>query len=59
MSLIYALGAFFLGYLAFREYLKRRAESEKGRAVPFFLLSLLLAMMGMCGLFGFLGRLIR
>lgn len=56
MSLIYSLGAFFLGYRAFREYRNRKADTESNKAVPFFLLSLMLTLMGMCGLCGFLSQ---
>jgi len=58
MSLIYSLGAFFFGYRAFREYQNRKADTGSNKAVPFFLLSLMLTLMGLCGLFGFLGQLI-
>ena len=58
MNLIYSLGAFFLGYRAFREYRNRKADTESNKAVPFFLLSLMLTLMGLCGLFGLLGQLI-
>ena len=53
MSLIYSLGAFFFGYRAFREYQNRKADTGSNKAVPFFLLSLMLTLMGLCGLFGF------
>ena len=59
MSLFYSLGAFYLGYRAFREYRNRKVDTESNKAVPFFLLSLVLTLVGMCGLFGFLGQLIR
>lgn len=56
MTLMYAVGGLIAGYIAFREYLKRRAESERGKAVPYFLLSLLLTLIAMCSLCGFLSQ---
>ncbi len=56
MTLMYVVGGFLAGFIAFREYFKRRAELESVKAVPFFLLSLVLTLIGMCGLCGFLSQ---
>lgn len=56
MSIIYAPVCFYFGYRAFREYRNRKADTESNKAVPFFLLSLMLTLIGMCGLCGFLSQ---
>ena len=58
MTLMYVVCAFLAGFLAFREYFKRRAELESVKAVPYLLLSLLLTLIAMCSLCGFLSRIV-
>jgi hypothetical protein len=59
MSLVYAIAGFIFGYRAYREYRERQIDPERNKVGHFFLLSLLLTSMGMCGLWGFLAQITR
>ena len=59
MSIIYALVCFYFGYRAFRKYRERQLEPESNKDVRYFITSLLLTSIGMCGLCGFVAQLTR